>query len=64
MAEQIFYWLFVLGCIFAFVFGYTIVEDLIRSWRRDRRPRSAGFSGGPAPGGNGHEWPLLQNMEG
>ena len=30
MPEAIFWWVFTLACVFAFIFAYGMVEDLIR----------------------------------
>ncbi len=32
MPETLFWWIFLLACIFAIFFGYGMVEGLIRKW--------------------------------
>jgi len=59
MPETILYWLFLLACIFAFWFGYGIVEDLIRTWygnrkTRKQKPTPKMIDKSPDPSGNGH----------
>lgn len=61
MAETIFWWIFVLACVFAFFLCYGMIEDLISQGLRARRSRKAGESPPPASplrvhehGGNGH----------
>jgi len=48
MAETIFWWIFLLSCMFAFFFGYRVVETLIRKWFRVAYPKvryeNLGFS--------------------
>jgi len=39
MTERILWGLFLFTCIFAFFFGYGIVENLIRKWTRGRQIR-------------------------
>jgi len=59
MAETILWWLFLLLCIFAFWFGYGMVEDLIRTWygnrqTRKQKPNPRRIDNSPDPRGNGH----------
>ncbi len=64
MAETILWWLFLLVCIFAFWFGYGMVEDLIRKWVSNRQARKQKLTpkmidNSPDPSGNGHADSLL-----
>ncbi len=63
MAETIFWWTFLFACIFAFFFGYGIVENLIRRWAsrgRSRKQRNAPrIANSPDPRGNGHADSML-----
>jgi len=60
MLETIFYWVFLITCIFAFFFSYGIVEDLIRKWSRGLHTRGkqtltpVTIDKSPDPWGNGH----------
>jgi len=59
MVETTLWWLFLFACIFAFWFGYGIVEDLIRTWYSNHRPSkqkptSRIIDHSPDPKGNGH----------
>ena len=46
MSETIFWWIFTVGCVFAFFFSYGMVEDLIRQWLTSRKSKEEK----PAPG--------------
>jgi len=57
MLETIFYWFFILACIFVFFFGYGIIESWIRKRVSGRKEKAAGrkLEESPYPRGNGHE---------
>jgi hypothetical protein len=40
MAETIFWWLFLFASACVFIFGYAMVEDLVRQWRSNRRTKT------------------------
>jgi len=59
MVETTLYWIFLLTCVFAFWFGYGMVEDLIRTWYGSRQTRKQKIipkmiDNSPDPKGNGH----------
>jgi len=59
MVETIFYWMFLIVCIFAFWFGFGIIENWIRKWTRNRQdskqqPTPRIIDNSPDPSGKGH----------
>lgn len=58
MAERIFWWVFVLASASAFIMGWEMVKDLVRSWRRgefSERRKSGPSAGSKLADTNGDE---------